>query len=70
MAGGGGGGNQNFTNASLKGQYVFTLTWRWIRPISLRHSFLFVEGGVFTADGNGNLTVIIDDFDPECGLPF
>jgi len=58
--GGGGGNNGNFTNASLKGQYAFTL--RGVGTPDGVNSFFFVEGGVFTADGNGNLTSITDDF--------
>jgi len=58
--GGGGGNNGNFTNASLKGQYAFTL--RGVGTPDGVNSFFFVEGGVFTADGNGNLTSIADDF--------
>src|SRR6266496_638684 len=58
--GGGGGGNQGFSNASLNGHYAFTL--RGVGTPDLRNTFFFVEGGVFTADGNGNLTAITDDF--------
>jgi hypothetical protein len=58
--GGGGGGNQGFSNASLKGQYAFTL--RGIGTPDNINSFFFVEAGVFTADGNGQLTSITDDF--------
>ncbi len=58
--GGGGGGNQNFSKASLKGQYAFTL--RGVGTPDQINAFLFVEGGVFTADGNGTLTAITDDF--------
>lgn len=58
--GGGGGGNQGFTNASLKGSYAFTV--RGLGTPDLVNGFLFVEGGVFTSDGNGHLTAITDDF--------
>lgn len=59
--GGGGGGNDSgFTKASLKGQYAFTL--RGIGTPDTQNSFFFVEGGVFTADGNGNITSGTDDF--------
>src|SRR5882724_4554416 len=60
IGGGGGGGNQGFSKASLNGQYAFTL-----RGIGSSDGFnvsFFVEGGVFTADGNGNLLAITDDF--------
>ncbi|MGB9073352.1 MAG: hypothetical protein WCC22_11990 [Terriglobales bacterium] len=59
-SGGGGGQNQGFSNASLNGQYAFTL--RGVGTPDGVNAFLFVEGGVFTADGNGNLTAITDDF--------
>lgn len=59
--GGGGGGNDSgFTKASLKGQYAFTL--RGIATPDNVNSFFFVEGGVLTADGNGNITSGTDDF--------
>jgi hypothetical protein len=58
--GGGGGGNQGFSNASLNGHYAFTL--RGVGTPDRFNTFFFVEGGVFTADGNGNLTAITDDF--------
>ena len=58
--GGGGGGNGSFTNASLKGQYAFTL--RGLGTPDLVNGFFFVEGGVFTSDGAGHLTAITDDF--------
>ncbi|MFI5114565.1 MAG: hypothetical protein ACHP7J_05420 [Terriglobales bacterium] len=57
---GGGGQNQGFTNVSLNGQYAFTL--RGVGTPDGINPFFFVEGGVFTADGNGNLTAITDDF--------
>ncbi|HEX7422542.1 MAG TPA: hypothetical protein VF311_01455 [Terriglobales bacterium] len=57
--GGGGGGNSGFSNASLKGQYAFTL--RGIGTPDNLNSFFFVEAGVFTADGNGKLTSGTDD---------
>ncbi|MBZ5656104.1 MAG: hypothetical protein LAO56_12605 [Acidobacteriia bacterium] len=52
--------NGNFSDASLKGQYAFTL--RGIGTPDNINSFYFVEAGVFTADGNGNLTAVTDDF--------
>ena len=58
--GGGGGGNQGFNKTSLKGQYAFTL--RGIGTPDTINSYFFVEGGVFTADGNGNITSGTDDF--------
>jgi hypothetical protein len=58
--GGGGGGNLGFGKASLNGHYAFTL--RGIGTPDNVNSYFFVEGGVFTADGNGNLTSITDDF--------
>jgi len=59
--GGGGGGNPGgFSKASLNGQYAFTL--RGVGTPDNINSFFFVEGGVFTADGNGNITTGTDDF--------
>ena len=59
--GGGGGGSQGFTNASLNGRYAFSQ-----KGISLVQgggsSDVFSEGGVFTADGSGHLSNIIDEF--------
>src|SRR2546426_2865837 len=49
------GGNGNFSNASLKGQYAYQLT-------GVDTSAIFREAGVFTADGNGNITGGTDDF--------
>lgn len=49
-----------FSNASLNGHYAFTL--RGIGTPDNVNSFHFVEAGVFTADGNGNLTAVTDDF--------
>lgn len=63
IGGGGGGGNQGFSNSSLNGQYAFT-----VKGVGSSDGFttsFFVEGGVFTADGNGHLTAIIDDFVDE-----
>jgi hypothetical protein len=50
----------SFSNASLKGQYAFTL--RGVGTPDNINSHYFVEAGVFTADGNGNLTAVTDDF--------
>ena len=59
--GGGGGGNGNFSKASLNGKYAFSQ-----KGIALVQgggaSDYFSEAGVFTADGSGNLTNIIDEF--------
>jgi hypothetical protein len=48
-------GGGNFSNASLKGQYVYQLT-------GVDTAANFREAGVFTADGNGNITGGRDDF--------
>src|ERR1700674_140450 len=49
------GGSGNFSNASLKGQYAYQLT-------GVDTTAIFREAGVFTADGNGNITGGTDDF--------
>jgi hypothetical protein len=49
----------NFSNASLKGQYVYQLSGTdTISGVA----FPYYEAGVFVADGNGNLTSVSDDF--------
>jgi hypothetical protein len=48
-------GSGNFSNASLKGQYAYQLT-------GVDTAANFREAGVFTADGNGNITGGTDDF--------
>lgn len=58
--GGGGGNNGGFTKASLNGHYAYTL--RGIGTLDGVNSDLFVEGGVFNADGNGNITAGTVDF--------
>jgi hypothetical protein len=48
-------GSGNFSNTSLKGQYAYQLT-------GVDTAANFREAGVFTADGNGNITGGTDDF--------
>lgn len=67
--GGGGGGNTGFTNASLNGRYAFTMRGYGLLGGTLTQADYFVEGGVFTADGTGHLTVGTDDF-IQGGIPF
>jgi hypothetical protein len=50
----------NFSNASLKGQYVYQLSGT--DTLNGVNSFPYYEAGVFVADGNGNLTNASDDF--------
>ena len=59
--GGGGGGDNGFSNASLNGHYVFSQKGFGITQDGSSTDF-FSEAGIFTADGNGHLTNIIDDF--------
>jgi hypothetical protein len=59
--GGGGGGNNGFSNASLNGQYVFSQEGVSVTQ-DLSTVDFFSEAGVFTADGNGHLTNVIDEF--------
>src|SRR5262249_5908504 len=54
---GSGGGSGSFSNASLNGHYAYQL-----RGYALPSQSPFREGGVFTADGNGHLTNVTDDF--------
>src|SRR6266850_316325 len=67
--GGGGGGDTGFSKASLNGRYAFTMRGFGLLPGSPTQADYFVEGGVFTADGNGNITVGTDDF-IQGGIPF
>ena len=60
--GGGGGGDTGFSRASLNGSYAFTLRGFGLLPNSTVQESYFVEGGVFTADGNGNITSGTDDY--------
>lgn len=50
--------NGNFSNASLSGQYAYQFTGFDLANTSAP----YVRSGVFTADGNGNLTSVTDDF--------
>jgi hypothetical protein len=52
----------NFSNASLSGQYAYTVTGNALLPGGSVNSAYYVESGVFTADGNGNITNGTDDF--------
>jgi hypothetical protein len=51
-----------FTNASLKGTYSFTVKGYGFNANTLSAANFFIEGGVFTADGNKNITSGTDDF--------
>jgi hypothetical protein len=51
-----------FTNASLKGTYSFTVKGFGFNANTLSAANFFIEGGVFTADGNKNITAGTDDF--------
>jgi hypothetical protein len=62
---GGGGGptpQGNFSNASLSGQYTYRL-----QGTDLSSGAIFREAGVFTADGNGNISSGTDDFSEGTG---
>lgn len=48
----------NFSNASLKGSYVYTMTGQ-----DLNTGGIVQRVGSFTADGNGNITAGIEDLD-------
>jgi hypothetical protein len=54
--------NGNFSNASLSGQYAFSISGNQLLPDGSGNSAYYVESGVFTADGNGNITAGTDDF--------
>jgi hypothetical protein len=60
----------SFSKASLKGQYVIAQTGIGLEQVSVGNGVApFSETIVFTADGNGNLNVTVDDFD-QIGGPF
>src|SRR5260370_26549611 len=56
-----------FTNASLKGTYSFTVKGYGFNANTLSAANFFIEGGVFTADGNKNITAGTDDFAQTVG---
>jgi hypothetical protein len=60
--------NGNYTNASLKGQYVVSQTGIGITQAGNTSDY-FSETIVFNADGNGNLTINVDDFN-QSGTSF
>ncbi len=51
-----------FNNASLTGSYAFTVKGYGFNANSNSAANFFVEGGVFTADGNGTITAGLNDF--------
>lgn len=59
--------NGGFTNASLTGQYLIAQTGTSLN--SQGNPDPFSEAIVFTADGNGNLSITADDGDQD-GVPF
>lgn len=61
-SGGGPTPQGNFSNASLSGQYTYRLA-----GTQLSNGAVFREAGVFTADGNGNITSGTDDFSQGSG---
>ena len=58
-----------FSKASLKGQYVISQTGIGVDQAPLTGVDPFSETIVFSADGNGNLNITVDDFD-QVGGPF
>ncbi|MGD0793667.1 MAG: hypothetical protein ABR920_18040 [Terriglobales bacterium] len=58
----------SFSNASLNGQYVMKQTGTGINQQGTAVD-PFSETSVFTADGKGNLTITVDDFD-QVGGPY
>src|SRR5262249_16095814 len=66
--GGGSGGGGNFSKASLKGQYVGSLTGIGVNQAGTA-SEAFSETVVFTGDGSGRLSITVDDFN-QSGVSF
>ena len=56
-----------FNNASLKGTYSFTVKGYGFNAGTLTAANFFIEGGVLTSDGNGNITAGTDDFVEAAG---
>jgi len=54
----------SFTNSSLSGQYVMKQTGTGINQAGTSAD-PFSETTVFTADGSGNLSILVDDFDQD-----
>jgi hypothetical protein len=54
--------NGSYSNSSLNGQYAFTLSGNTFGVNGSSSQGYYREGGVFTADGNGNITSGTDDF--------
>ena len=64
-----GGGNNplpppvgNFNNASLSGQYAYSVAGNQLLSDGSGNSNFYVSSGVFTADGAGNITDGVEDF--------
>src|SRR5271157_3882967 len=51
-----------FTKSSLKGTYSFAVKGYGFNAGTLSAANFFIEGGVLTSDGNGNITAGTDDF--------
>ncbi len=76
--GGGSGGGptpppppvNKFSNASLAGQYAFSMTGRELCPSSNNNlvSSIFMRAGSFTADGNGHITTGLEDVNVCAGV--
>jgi hypothetical protein len=56
-----------FNKGSLKGSYAFTVKGYGLNVGTSTAANFFVEGGVFTSDGNGNITAGTDDFVERVG---
>jgi len=52
----------NFSNASLNGQYAYSLSGNMLLSDGTGNSDYYVLSGVFTADGNGNISNGTEDF--------
>lgn len=52
----------NFSNASLSGQYAYTVSGNMLLSDGSGNSNYYISSGIFTADGNGNITNGTEDF--------
>jgi hypothetical protein len=52
----------NYTNSSMSGNYTFSISGRQVLALNGTTEGPYREAGVFTADGNGNITSGTEDF--------
>jgi len=58
----------NFSNASLKGQYAFSMTGTELCGLNPGFPSFFTRAGSFTADGNGHISGGLEDVNVCAGV--